>query len=127
MRDWTFDEGSASTAADSSSLGNNGTPYNGTNWTTGRFGNAVNLNGSSAYVAAGVNQLPAADAAQSFSWWMNVSAYSGGNAIACSLPEDLVQNGRNATASHSQAILFSDGQARRGKYSWQTMRLELRA
>ncbi|MGR5480573.1 hypothetical protein ACPV5A_25855, partial [Vibrio chagasii] len=46
----TFDEGTGTTAADSSGNGRNGT-LNGAAWGTGRSSNAVSLNGSGAYVA----------------------------------------------------------------------------
>jgi len=43
---WKFDEGGGSVANDSSGNGNSGT-ISGTTWTTGKFGNALNFNGSS--------------------------------------------------------------------------------
>jgi hypothetical protein len=44
---WKFDEGSGTTAADSSGRGNNGTLEGSAGWDTGNFGNAVSLDGSS--------------------------------------------------------------------------------
>ncbi len=44
-----FDQGSGTVAPDSSGNGNNGTIANAT-WTTGRFGGALNFNGTNAYV-----------------------------------------------------------------------------
>jgi prepilin-type N-terminal cleavage/methylation domain-containing protein len=46
---WKFDEGSGTTAVDSSGSGNNGTLSNGPNWTTGKYGNALNLDGIDDY------------------------------------------------------------------------------
>jgi Concanavalin A-like lectin/glucanases superfamily/Phosphoesterase family/Pectate lyase superfamily protein len=43
---WKFDEGSGTTASDSSGSGNTGTLQNGAAWTTGKTGSAVSLNGS---------------------------------------------------------------------------------
>jgi hypothetical protein len=47
----SFDEGSGTSAADSSGNGHAGTLAGGANWAAGRRGNAVNLNGTSAYVS----------------------------------------------------------------------------
>jgi hypothetical protein len=48
---WKFDETSGTSAADSSTSGNNGTLTNGPTWVTGKFGNAVNFDGSNDYVS----------------------------------------------------------------------------
>jgi DUF1680 family protein len=48
---YRFDETSGATAADASGNGRTATLAGGANWTTGRAGNAVNLNGAGAYVA----------------------------------------------------------------------------
>jgi Concanavalin A-like lectin/glucanases superfamily len=71
---WPFDEGSGSTTADVSGNGNTGTLLGGTSWTAGRFGSALSFNGSTAYVSAGIHGMPAANAPQSISWWMNFSS-----------------------------------------------------
>jgi hypothetical protein len=42
---WKFDEGSGTTANDSSGYGNNGTLYNSPTWTTGKVGGALSFNG----------------------------------------------------------------------------------
>ena len=47
---WSFEEGSGTTAADSSSYGRAGTLTGGVTWTTGRFGGGVQLDGTSGYV-----------------------------------------------------------------------------
>jgi len=47
---YAFDEGAGSTATDSSGNGRNGT-INGATWTTGKFGGALNFNGTSNYVS----------------------------------------------------------------------------
>jgi YD repeat-containing protein len=49
---WKFDEGSGTTTADSSGIGNTGTLTN-TTWTTGEFANALSFNGSSSNVNMG--------------------------------------------------------------------------
>ncbi len=51
---WTFDEGSGTTAGDSSGAGNNGTlvnfPSDGSGWVDGYFGKALKFNGTNTYV-----------------------------------------------------------------------------
>ena len=47
---WSFDEGTGSTAADSSGDGINGTLVNSPAWIPGRLGNALSFNGTSNYV-----------------------------------------------------------------------------
>jgi chitodextrinase len=47
---YSFDQGTGTVAADSSGNGNNGTITNAT-WTTGKYGGALNFNGSNAYVS----------------------------------------------------------------------------
>jgi len=81
---WKFDEGSGATTADSSGNGDDGALATGATWTTGPtvtatpgFQKALAFDGSSGYVSASTNVstiMPAADAAQSISWWMKVAA-----------------------------------------------------
>jgi hypothetical protein len=47
---WKFDEGSGTTASDSSGTGNHGILTNGANWSTGKSGNAVSLDGIDDFV-----------------------------------------------------------------------------
>ena len=47
---WKLDEGSGTTANDSSGLGNSGTLTNTPTWTTGKFNNAVNFAGSNQHI-----------------------------------------------------------------------------
>ncbi len=73
---WRFDEGSGSTTTTGpGGTSNSGTLTGGTTWNaTGRFGAAVTFDGSSGYIpAANVTNMPAANAAQSISWWLKVS------------------------------------------------------
>ncbi|MHC4616573.1 MAG: Calx-beta domain-containing protein, partial [Planctomycetota bacterium] len=46
---WAFDESSGTTASDSTGNGNTGTLYNGPQWVAGKFGNALQFDGSDDY------------------------------------------------------------------------------
>ena len=70
-----FNEGTGTTTADASGNGNTGTLTNVT-WTSGRYGSALSFNGTNSWVAAGVAQLPAANAPQTLSWWAFVTQQS---------------------------------------------------
>ncbi len=48
---WRFDEGSGTTAYDSSGKGNDGTLVGGATWVDGRFGGGIELDGTSGYVS----------------------------------------------------------------------------
>jgi len=48
---WRFDEGSGTTAYDSSGNGNDGTLVGGATWAAGRFGGGIELDGTSGYVS----------------------------------------------------------------------------
>ena len=53
---WNFDEGTGTTAADSSGSGNNGTLVNGSTWTAGKVGNgALQFDGVDDSVNAGTD------------------------------------------------------------------------
>jgi hypothetical protein len=47
---WKFDEGSGTTAYDSSGNGHDGTLVGGATWADGRFGGGIELDGTSGYV-----------------------------------------------------------------------------
>jgi glucose/arabinose dehydrogenase len=51
---WTFDEGSGTQAADSSGNGHGGTLVNGPTWIAGKFGNALQFDGTNDYVDTAV-------------------------------------------------------------------------
>jgi len=50
---WSFDEGSGEMAKDGSGNGNDGSLENGTEWTAGKFGDAVQFDGTDDYVDVG--------------------------------------------------------------------------
>jgi hypothetical protein len=78
---WNFDEGSGTSAADSSGGGNTGTLYNAPTWTGGKLNGALTLNGSTQYV----NVPDATSLELSGSWtvsaWVNPAGFptSGNN------------------------------------------------
>ena len=69
---WKFDDGSGTTAVDSSGSGNNGTLTGGPTWTTGRINGALSFNGSSTEVDTNKSVL---DTSQSYSVsaWVQLS------------------------------------------------------
>ncbi len=77
---WSFDEGSGSTAIDSSGNGRNGTIIDAT-WDTGAQGSALTFNGTSAYVNIdgykGINAIDAVQQAFSISNWVKTTSDSG--------------------------------------------------
>jgi len=72
---WSFDEGSGEIAKDGSGNGNDGTLENGTEWTAGKFGNAVQFDGTDDYVNIGnADNLSITDDL-TFSMWVKISEY----------------------------------------------------
>jgi hypothetical protein len=65
---WAFDDGSGTTAVDSSGHGYNATLYNGISWVTGKIGDAVSSNGSSQYILAPSIDLSSAQAVTVTAW-----------------------------------------------------------
>src|SRR3989344_8523640 len=58
---WTFDEGSGTTANDSSGNNNTGTLINGSTWTTGKIGGALSFDGTNDYVLINSTAIGAGD------------------------------------------------------------------
>ena len=74
---WKFDEGSGTTAVDSSGLGNNGTYVGSPGWIAGVYGEALQLNGTSQY--AQVNDSSSLDSGSNsltLSGWFKAGATS---------------------------------------------------
>ena len=66
---WRFDEGSGTTAYDSSGKGNDGVLVGGATWATGRFGGGLELDGTSGYVS--VPDFELTTNAITFAIWVN--------------------------------------------------------
>ena len=79
---WKFDEDTGTTANDSSGNSNTGTVSNGS-WLPGKINCCLGFNGTSSSVAdSSAGGLPAANAAQTESFWMYVSATPSAKATA---------------------------------------------
>jgi hypothetical protein len=76
---WKFDEGSGSTASDSSGNGNNGVIYNAA-WVDGIYGKALYFNGIDSYV-----EVPSSSVLNNANFtimaWINMSAYVGNTQV----------------------------------------------
>jgi hypothetical protein len=73
---WAFDDGSGTTARDTSGNGNTGTLLNGPTWTAGKIGQALSFNGVNQYVsvphASGFDAYPL-----TLAMWMKTSTTAG--------------------------------------------------
>ena len=70
---WSFDEGSGTTAVDLSENGYDGTLNGGVTWTDGKFGGALNFDGSGAHVGTGQSILNGV-AGFTLAGWINASS-----------------------------------------------------
>jgi hypothetical protein len=93
---WKFDDGTGTTAADSSGNGHNGT-VNGATWTTGRFGDALQFNGSSSTVTASAVLSGSTDF--TLGAWVKTSASSTG----------VIVQQRGGGTGQFQLVVNSDG------------------
>ncbi|HTL74620.1 MAG TPA: LamG-like jellyroll fold domain-containing protein, partial [bacterium] len=78
---YKFDESSGAMASDSSGFGFDGTLVNGPTWTTGVFGNAVNLLGSSSQYVALPTGVISGLGDFTIAGWVNLSTVSAWNRI----------------------------------------------
>jgi len=72
---WRFDEGSGTTAVDSSGNGNDGTLEGGAQWVAGQLGGALGFNGSNARVVA--PNIPFNNRSFTIVMWVNAVLYTG--------------------------------------------------
>ena len=70
---WLFDDGKGDTAKDSSGKGNDGTLMNDAKWGSGKFGEAVELDGKDDYVEV-ASTFSLADVSFSITAWVNITA-----------------------------------------------------
>lgn len=71
---WKCDEGMGTSVANSVGPGNVATLMNGVGWVTGRSGKALKFDGKGGYLACSAENLPATNAPQTISFWINVSS-----------------------------------------------------
>jgi len=83
---WSFNEGSGTQVGDYSGNGNTGTLTDSPTWVTGKFGSALELDGSGDYVDAGANSVTGNSAFTLTAWIKTdtVSKYSGAISIGAS-------------------------------------------
>jgi len=106
---WKFDEGSGTSAVDSSGNGNAGTLTNGPTWTQGKIGKAVNFDGSNDVVNVG--DISAFNLSQlTVEAWINPSALAN-KSIVDKFPYDLGTNGWRINTRSNGDIWFSYGNA----------------
>jgi hypothetical protein len=94
---WTFDEGSGSTAADSSGNGNAGT-VSGATWTTGKFNGALSFNGGTAMVTVPDSASLDSTSAVTVSAWIRPTSWPNnyGDAIVNKEGNYALRSGDNA-------------------------------
>ena len=78
---WAFNEGSGTTAADSSGNGNTASLVNGVSWVGGKIGDAVAANGTNQYVTIPAVNLSATNAVTLTSWVNRTYSTSGGHVL----------------------------------------------
>jgi len=79
--DWAMDDGTGTTAADSSGSGNPGTLVNGPTWTTGKINGALSFNGTNNYVSTPGIKLNGTRAVSVCLWVNRTYSKTGGHAL----------------------------------------------
>ncbi len=74
LASWRLEDGSGTTAADTSSTGNNASLPNGATWGTGQIGSGATFNGTDQYLSA--SNVAFSGSAVTVSFWMNESTYT---------------------------------------------------
>ena len=97
---WKFDDGSGTTAADSSGNGLTATLVNGVSWVTGKLGDAVSANGVNQYVSIPAINLSATNAV-TWAAWVNRTYSTGGG-------HTLFENSTNFNSSTTGFGFFPD-------------------
>ena len=100
---WTFNEGSGTTAADSSGNGLTATLSNGVTWTTGAVGGAISANGVNQYVTIPSINLTGTSAA-SVAMWVNRTYTNGAGDV-------LLEFSNNFNSTNDAFGFFPEGAA----------------
>jgi len=75
---WNFDDGTGSTAQDSSGNGNHGTLFGNPQWITGHLGGALDFDGTGDYVDLPISSLLSSLTNSTFATWVDFSNAGGG-------------------------------------------------
>ena len=78
---WAFNEGSGTTAADSSGSGNTATLVNGVSWVSGKVGDAVSANGTNQYVTVPSVNLSGTNAVTLTAWVNRTYSTTSGHTL----------------------------------------------
>jgi len=105
---WKFDEGSGTTAYDSSGNGNDGTLNGGAQWVAGQLGGAIQFNGSNSSVTA--PHIPLNSRSFTITMWVNPVLYTNETVVFAQ-----VQTNTLNLSMHYR--LWGDGRVRMGFYS----------
>ena len=97
---WKFDDGSGTTAVDSSGNGYNATLVNGVSWVAGQVGDAVSANGVNQYVGIPAINLSGTNAITWAAWVNRTYSTNGG--------DTLFENSTNFNSSTTGFGLFPD-------------------
>lgn len=100
---WLFDEGSGTTAADSSANKNNGTLKNGPKWVDGKFGKALQFDGVNQYVDCGDSASLNITSAITIAAWVYVKG--GNGAFRCIVRKGNPGNYYIAVGLNNQFVL----------------------
>jgi hypothetical protein len=71
---WKCDEGKGTSVTNSAGAGNGATLMGGVEWVPGRLGRALKFDGQTGYLSCAAENLPATNAAQTISFWLNLPA-----------------------------------------------------
>ena len=105
---WRFDDGSGTTAVDSSGSGNDGVLEGGAQWVAGQIGGAVQFNGSDSRVVA--PHIPLNNQSFTIAMWVNPVLYTNETVVFSQ-----VQTNSQHLSMHYR--LWGDGRVRMGFYS----------
>ncbi len=79
---WKLDDGSGTTASDSSGLGHNGTLVGSPTWTTGKVGNALSFSGTNYVTIPEYSQIEFGDYDRSYGGWIKTTITTQGIPIS---------------------------------------------
>ena len=105
VAEWQLDEGTGTTAKDTSGNNNTGTLTNGPTWTNGKFGNAVKFDGSSNYISAASFSNATSVTDYSYGFWFYLNSFSHSRMYAF----DFRGNGSAASGTAPLFIIDQSG------------------